>query len=112
MNEPNRLQVGLVIGGGIQFSNPINSHNDIFMIDLRYTLRHSWLGRDYEVDVGLDEYFEDFRTMEHIFSLSIGYMFEYNLGEERKGKTTKGKKIKTKRVGKVPGKKGKNINNF
>ena len=69
------------------------------MVDLRYTLRHSWLGRDYEVDVGLDEYYEDFRTMEHIITLNLGYLFEYNIGEERKGRTTGGTIIKTKKIG-------------
>ena len=76
MEEPNRVQVGLILGGGLLFHNPSKSKKNIFMVDLRYTLRHSWLGRDCEVDGGLDEYYEDFRTMEHIITLNLGYLFE------------------------------------
>ena len=58
----------------------------------------------------LPEYYEDFRTMEHILSLSVVYLFEYNIGQRRKGSTTGGAKIKAKSVGKAPSKKGQNIN--
>jgi hypothetical protein len=107
LSEPTKVQAGLVVGGGLLFD--INPRH-VLMTDLRYTFRQSWLGRDHDIDVGLSEYYEDFRTMEHILSISVAYLFEYNLGEKRRGSTTGGAKIKTKSVGKVPSKKGQNIN--
>lgn len=107
ISEPTRLQVGLVFGGGFLFDiDP----KHVLMVDLRYTFRQSWLGRDHEIDVGLSEYYEDFRTMEHILSINTAYLFQYNLGQGRKGKSTKGAKIKSKSVGKPQGTKGQNIN--
>jgi len=107
LSEGNKVQAGLVIGGGLLFDiNP----NHILMTDLRYTFRQSWLGRDHDIDVGLSEYYEDFRTMEHILSFSIAYLFEFNFGQGRRGSSTGGAKIKAKSVGKAPSKKGQNIN--
>jgi hypothetical protein len=105
--EANRIQVGLVFGGGILLDI---ARRRQLMIDLRYVLRHSWLGREYGVDVGLDEYYEDFRTLEHTLSISVAYLLEYNLGDRRKGKSTRGEKVKTKRGSGPPAPKRNNIN--
>ncbi len=107
ISEPTKIQAGLVFGGGLLFD--ISPHH-ILMTDLRYTFRQSWLGRDYEIDVGLSEYYEDFRTMEHIISFNIAYLFEYNFGQGRRGGSTGGAKIKTKNAGKPSSGKGQNIN--
>lgn len=107
LSEPNRIQVGLVFGGGILI--PVSPGRTL-SLDLRYTFRQTWLARDREVDVGLYEYFEDFRTMEHNVSLNLAYMFEYNLGQGRQGKSTKGRKIKTKKIQKPFKSKKTNIN--
>ena len=107
LSVPSRIQAGLVVGGGLLFD--INPRH-VLMTDLRYTFRQSWLARDHDIDVGLSEYYEDFRSMEHILSISIAYLFEYNIGEKRRGSTTGGAKIKAKSVGKAPSKKGQNIN--
>jgi hypothetical protein len=107
LTDPSKIQAGLVIGGGLLFDV---TPRHVLMTDLRYTFRQSWLGRDHDIDVGLSEYYEDFRTMEHILNISVAYLFEYNLGEKRRGSTTSGAKIKAKSVGKIPSKKGQNIN--
>jgi hypothetical protein len=107
LSEPNKIQAGLVVGGGLLFD--VNPHH-ILTTDLRYTFRQSWLGRDHDIDVGLSEYYEDFRSMEHILSISVAYLFEYNIGQGRKGKSTGGAKIKAKSAGKAPSSKGQNIN--
>jgi hypothetical protein len=107
LSEPNRIQAGLILGGGLLFD--INPRHWL-LTDLRYTFRQSWLARDHDIDVGLSEYYEDFRTMEHVLSFSIAYMFEYNLGQGKRGGSTGGAKIKAKSVGKAPSKKGQNFN--
>jgi hypothetical protein len=105
--EANRVQVGLVVGTGLLLDF---AQRRQLMIDLRYLLRHSWLGREYGVDVGLSEYYEDFRTLEHTLSLNVAYLFEYNFGDGRKGKSTRGDKIKTKKGSGPPEPKRNNIN--
>jgi hypothetical protein len=107
LSEPNKVQAGLVVGGGLLFD--INPRHWL-MTDLRYTFRQSWLARDHDIDVGLSEYYEDFRSMEHVLSISVAYLFEYNFGQGRRGSSTRGAKIKAKSVGKAPSKKGQNIN--
>lgn len=92
LEEPNRMQVGLTIDGGIAFD--VKRRQDM-MVSLRYDYRQSWLAADYDVDVGLGEYQEDFRTREHSLSITATYMFEWNLGEGRQGKSTV-KKRKTR----------------
>ncbi|MBS0001246.1 MAG: hypothetical protein KFF73_19835, partial [Cyclobacteriaceae bacterium] len=105
--EANRVQVGLVLGGGILLDF---ARRRQVMIDFRYMLRHSWLARENGVDVGLSEYSEDFRTLEHTLSLNVAYMFEYNFGDSRKGKSTRGAKVKTKKGSGPPTPKRNNIN--
>lgn len=105
--EANRVQVGLVLGGGVLLDV---ARRRQLMIDLRYVLRHSWLAHENAVDVGLDEYYEDFRTLEHTLSLSVAYLFEYNMGDRRKGKSTRGEKVKTKKGSGPPTLKQNNIN--
>jgi len=105
--EANRMQVGLVLGGGILMDI---ARRRQLMIDFRYVLRHSWLAKENGVDVGLSEYFEDFRTLEHTFSASVAYLFEYNLGDRLKGKSTKGTKVKAKNGNGPPTPKRNNIN--
>lgn len=90
--EPNRIQVGLTaeFGWGIKVRR-----REHILVGLRYAYRHTWLARDYDVDVGLGEYREDFRTLEHTLSLNASYLFEWDIGEGKKGKSTVKKRPKS-----------------
>jgi hypothetical protein len=107
LTEPSRLQVGLMFDLG--YIIPMYGDNSIQLI-LRYAFRQSWLARDHPVDVGLGEYAEDFRTMEHCLSFNAAYMFGYNFGENRKGKSTHGKIIRTDKSRSGPSPKTRNFN--
>ena len=96
LEEHNRLQVGLDLGVGALF-NTLNAKNKI-MVDIRYQLGHSWSGKDQDVDVGLGEYREDFRSSTSAVVASIGYLFGADRGQGKRGKSVnvnKTKKTKT-----------------
>lgn len=92
LQEPNRIQVGLVVefGWGIKVR-----HREHLMLGLRYNYRHTWLAHDSSIDVGLGEYKEDFRTLEHILSFNASYLFEWKIGEGKKGKSSVKKRPKS-----------------
>lgn len=92
LNEPNRVQAGLTFETGISLNFRRKQH---LLIGLRYTYRQSWLGKDFDVDVGLAEYKEDFRTLEHILAISSAWFFEWNIGQGKKGKSTVKKRPKS-----------------
>lgn len=83
--EPNRIQVGLDLAVGLTFGT---LPGQIMSIDLKYTIGHSFLAKDRDIDVGLGEYFENFRSAQRILSLNVAYMFEFKMGAGRIGKTT------------------------
>ena len=86
LEEPNRVQVGMEIGVGA-FINTTSPKNRI-LVQLKFQRGHSWLGRDTELDVGLDEYTESFRFSNNTLSLSVGYLFSFDFGQGRQGKST------------------------
>ena len=107
LSEPNRVQVGLDIGVGALF-NTFHNKNKI-LIDLRYQYGHSWLARDNDILVGINEYREDLRSSYVTFSLSAGYLFGLDFGQGKKGKSVskRPRKIVTKKARKVVTKKPK-----
>lgn len=98
IKEAKRLQLGLNIGGGILLE-PINGRK--YMIDLRFELGHTWLGKpasaDYVIPVDYQEG-ENLKDRNMGLRLSFMYLFESNLDKKvrKKGKSTK--KIKKNRL--------------
>lgn len=93
--EPNRIQVGLDFGVGALI-NTLHPRNKI-LVDLKYQFGHSWLARDNDILLGLDEYREDFRSSYGTFSLSVGYLFGFDLGQGKEGKSTSQKTRRPKK---------------
>ena len=91
LEEPNRVQLGLTFGVGAFFHTLPGQH---FMVDLRYEIGHSFLGKDERVDVGIAEYFENFKSATRLMSVNLGYVFEINIGEGKEGRSTINKKKK------------------
>lgn len=89
VSEPNRFQFGLVVGTGILFDLLSGSR---LMLDFRYTFGHSNMGFDSEEDVWFvhkdDNYVESFEYSLNIASISVAYLFEYDTGFKRKGRST------------------------
>ena len=81
----NRFQYALQLGAGLNF-NIINGSR-IFM-DMRFTFGHSNMGFNGSPDFKWDDYKENFEYRHHIYSLSVGYILEYNAQLARKGKST------------------------
>ena len=102
LEEPNRIQVGLTFGVGAFFHTLPGQH---FMVDLRYEIGHSFLGKDERVDVGIAEYFENFKSATRLISVNFGYVFEINMGAGQQGQTSFGTiNSKSQKKGKTQGK--------
>jgi len=84
--EPNRIQVGLDFGVGAMI-NTLHSKNKV-MVDLGVQYGHSWLARDHDILVGVDEYREDFRASSISLAMSVSYLFRMDIGQGREGKST------------------------
>lgn len=87
------IMVGLDIGVGFIF--PM-SKKQWLTVEIKYQHGHSWLGEDEGIDVGLIEYYEDFRTTTSSLTISAAYQFQRLIGESRKGRSTYGQKKKIK----------------
>ncbi len=102
LEEPNRIQVGLTFGVGAFFHTLPGQH---IMVDLRYEIGHSFLGKDENVDVGIAEYFENFKSATRLMSVNFGYVFEINMGAGQQGQTSFGTiNSKSQKKGKTQGK--------
>ncbi len=88
ISQANDIIVGLDIGGGIMFK--VNNKQWV-TIEVKYQHGHSWLGEDEGIDVGLVEYFEDYRTTLSGLVISGTFQWERKIGEGRKGKTNYGR---------------------
>ena len=95
VSEPNRLQFGLTVGGGIILD--VFDHNRL-QIDFRYTWVHSNMGLNSDDDDSFFEYEdaaidgtgtrENFEYYHNIATIGIAYMWGYNSNLRRKGKST------------------------
>lgn len=97
VTDPNRLQLGVNIGGGI-FLEPIARRK--IMVDLRLEIGHTWLGTKESTDfVFPASYEDDLRTRNMGARLSLMYMFETNTDKKirNKGKSTINSKTGQKR---------------
>lgn len=93
VSEPNRLQFGLTLGGGVYFDLASGGR---LMVDFRYTWVHSNMGTNTNNDVNLirgspgdlDFYRENLEYYNNIATVGVAYLFGYNSDLKRKGKST------------------------
>lgn len=87
VQEPNRLQLELSIGGGMLLNI---SRGRKLMLDVRYGfgIGHTFLGKKEGGDFGLYNYKDNFQAVNNVISLSAAYLFELNMLQIlRKGKS-------------------------
>lgn len=71
--DANRFQFGLSIGGGIE--NELHN-GQRFIVDFRYDIGHTFLSRQREVDTSLITYQANMETNNHMFSVSVIYVYD------------------------------------
>lgn len=78
VEEPNRLQMELNIGGGMIFDM---ARGQKLMVDLRYAfgIGQTFLGTKEGGDFGLIEYHDNLEGINHVISISAGYLFEIDI---------------------------------
>ncbi len=92
--EPNRLQFGLTVGGGIFFDIQGGTR---LMIDARYTWVHNNMGSNSgteDENFHFASYQENFEYSHNIATIGIAYLFNYDQNLIRKGKSTIGESNK------------------
>lgn len=93
VTDVNRLQLGLNLGVGLEFE-PKKGHS--FIIDLRYEIGHSLIGRsDSSFLPDLLGYEDDLKARNTGIRFNIAYLIDTKIEERKKGKTTF--KVKNKR---------------
>lgn len=83
--EANRVQYSLQIATGTYFDLLEGGR---IMIDLRYSFGHSNVGFNNNPDFQYDAYKENFRFRNNMFSISLAYLFEYDVRGRAKGMST------------------------
>lgn len=81
----NRLQVGLVFGGGLEF--PVLD-DQIVQLDIRYNMGHTNIGEKEDNFFGLNNYFEDFEGANRNIEISLAYLLDFNVQARKRGKST------------------------
>lgn len=88
INDARRFQLGFNLGGGILLE-PANSKSKI-MIDVRFELGHTWLGKPESADYSLPVLYDDnLRARNMGLRASVMYLIEHNLDKKvrKKGKS-------------------------
>ena len=90
MKDVNRFQIGVQIGGGVLLE-PMNGQK--IMIDARFELGHTWLGKDNSADYIIPLDYQSARNMKdrnNNLRFSILYLWEKDLDKRsrKKGKST------------------------
>lgn len=102
VSEPNRIQFGLALGGGMIFDMAGGGR---LQLDFRMNWVHSNMAKNTSRDTNLvhgvntdaDYYRENFEYYHNIGSVSVAYMFGYNSQLKRKGKSTSDESNKRKK---------------
>ena len=78
VEEPNRLQMELNLGGGFIFDM---SRGQKLMIDMRYAfgIGQTFLGTKEGGSFGLTGYHDNLESVNHVVSLSAAYLFEIDV---------------------------------
>ncbi|MFY0608261.1 MAG: PorT family protein [Cyclobacteriaceae bacterium] len=92
--EANILQYGLQVSSGVYFD--VVSGGRV-LLDVRYSFGHSNMGFNNNPDFSFDEYTEDWEFRNYTLSVSLAYLFEYNVALQRKGASTNKISKKSKR---------------
>lgn len=98
LTDVNRVQFGLAFGTGMYFDLRTGGR---FSIDLRYAFGHSNVG--FNQNASFNEfagYSENFRYRQNVLSLSLAYLFEYDVELQSKGKSTIQKSNRDHKTGK------------
>ena len=94
INHPNRLQLGLNAGGGMIFKP---NKGNLVIVDFRLEMGSTFVGKkDSSVEFPYDifGYTESLRAVNGGIKVSVAYLFDMNLSELKKGKSTKNSKRK------------------
>jgi hypothetical protein len=102
-----RWQWGLDINLGL--IAPLANGNELFT-SMKFTYGHTNLGNYDSSSMPILGFSDNLAHNYKILSLSVAYLFHFDLREFYRGKSTKGEKVKAKRVDTGPTKKGNNIN--
>lgn len=93
ISNANRWLFGVNIGVG--FVAPIK-HNSKLLTELRFTSGHTFYGETNSAAWRSLGFIDNLRSNEKFLSLTAAYIFEFNVQEGRKGKSTKDKEVKRK----------------
>ncbi len=83
--EAKRFQYALVLGGGVYFDLYFGGR---LLLDAKYAFGHSNMGFNNNQDFTFLEYTENFEYRSNTLSISLAYLFEYDMLESRKGMST------------------------
>ena len=89
INYPNRWQLGLNLGGGMIFQP---DKGNLLIVDFRLEMGSTFVGReDSSVDfpVSIFAYSDNLRAVNGGLKVSVAYLFDSNLSQRKKGKSTK-----------------------
>lgn len=91
IQQPNRFQLGLNIGGGLIFKT---GENTMLVVDARLEMGSTFVGKsgsEVLYAYSLFDYIENLKVVNGGLKLSVAYLFDLNLSELKKGKSTKDK---------------------
>lgn len=90
VNDPNRLQLGLNVSGGIVLE-PLGYQK--IMVTMRYEFGHSFLSPTSRGEFNLtNEYYDNMQVRPQGFRLSFSYLIDLKTDQSKKGKSTINKK--------------------
>ncbi len=85
IEDANRWQFGLDIGGGIIL--PMQAQR--LMLDVRLSYGTTFMGEGENSTIGFTEFSDDFEFNNYLLSFSAAYLFELDIWEIKKGKSSK-----------------------
>jgi hypothetical protein len=107
LDSINKWQWGLDVNIGL--ISPLKNNKSL-ITTLRFTWGHTAFGEENSSSMPILGFTDNLKHSYNILNLSFAYLFNVDLGLFRKGKSTKGAKIKTKNVGGKKNGKPQNIN--
>jgi hypothetical protein len=93
LTDVNRWLFGVNIGVG--FIAPLHRSQKV-LTELRFTSGHTFYGRTTSASWRTLGFADNLRSNEKFLSLTVAYIFDFNLKEGRKGKSTKDKEVHRK----------------
>ena len=84
IQEANRLQIGVDFGAGVQI--PVKRGQNL-MLEARYSLGHSYLGKSNSVINYISDYSDNLETSNSVINVSAAYVFNRNINGWKRGKS-------------------------